>query len=127
MRPNIRDLSPHTPGLDERAGEEKLVLLDGNESPYNNPLNRYPDPLQRHLRREVARAKQVQEESVFLSNGSDEAIDLTFRIFCTPGRDNVVAMAPTYGMYKARADINDVGYRTVPLDERYQMSAKRML
>lgn len=127
VRPNIRALAPYSSARDEYAGAEAHVFLDANESPYNAPFNRYPDPLQRELKEKIAAVKEIAAEKIFLGNGSDEAIDLIFRIFCTPGRDNVVAPEPTYGMYAVCADVNDVEYRTVPLTENYGFSADALL
>jgi histidinol-phosphate aminotransferase len=103
------------------------VFLDANENPYNQPFNRYPDPLQLELKEALSKVKGVPAENIFLGNGSDEAIDLPYRCFCEPEKDNVVAIEPTYGMYKVCADINDVEYRPVLLDEHYQISADRLL
>lgn len=103
------------------------MFLDANENPYNQPFNRYPDPLQLELKEALSKVKGVPAENIFLGNGSDEAIDLPYRCFCEPGKDNVVAIEPTYGMYKVCADINDVEYRPVLLDEHYQISADRLL
>lgn len=127
VRPNIWKLAPYSSARDEYSGKEAHVFLDANENPYNNPLNRYPDPLQRDLKKEIAKVKRVGEHQVFLGNGSDEAIDLPYRIFCRPGVDNVVAIEPTYGMYRVCADTNDVEYRPVLLDEHFQMSADKVL
>lgn len=127
VRPNIWQLSPYSSARDEYSGHEAHVFLDANENPYNKPYNRYPDPLQRQLKHVIAGVKQVPEDCIFLGNGSDEAIDLVYRVFCEPGRDNVVAIEPTYGMYKVCADINNVEYRPVLLDEYYQMSADKLL
>ena len=126
-RPNIWCLKPYSSARDEYSGKEATVFLDANENPYNSPNNRYPDPLQRELKSLVARVKQVDPECVFLGNGSDEAIDLVYRCFARPGVDNVVAIEPTYGMYKVCADVNDVDYRPVMLDDHFQMSASRLL
>jgi histidinol-phosphate aminotransferase len=127
VRPNIWQLSPYSSARDEYSGHKAHVFLDANENPYNKPYNRYPDPLQRQLKHVIAGVKQVPEDCIFLGNGSDEAIDLVYRVFCEPGRDNVVAIEPTYGMYKVCADINNVEYRPVLLDEHYQMSADKLL
>lgn len=126
-RPNIWKLKPYSSARDEYNGVTASVFLDANESPYNSPNNRYPDPLQRDLKQELARIKQVRPECIFLGNGSDEAIDLVFRAFCEPGVDNVVAIDPTYGMYQVCADVNDVEYRKVLLDERFLFSADALL
>ena len=127
VRPNILRLTPYSCARDEFKGRDASVFLDANENPYNNPLNRYPDPLQEHLKQELAKVKGVPAEYMFLGNGSDEAIDLVYRIFCEPTRDNVVAISPTYGMYQVCADINAVEYRPVLLDEGFQLNADRLL
>ena len=126
-RPNIWNLKPYSSARDEYSGKEATVFLDANENPYNTPNNRYPDPLQRELKALISKVKGVREENIFLGNGSDEAIDLVYRCFARPGIDNVVAIEPTYGMYKVCADINDVEYRTVELDSEFQLSAERLL
>ena len=126
-RPNIWDLKPYSSARDEYKGAEATVFLDANENPYNNPFNRYPDPLQRDLKELLAPIKGVKSENIFLGNGSDEAIDLVYRAFCEPEKDNVVAIDPTYGMYKVCADVNNVDYRNVLLDENYQFSADKLL
>ena len=127
VRPNIWKLAPYSSARDEYSGKEAHVFLDANENPYNGPYNRYPDPLQRELKSMLKKVKGVSEENIFLGNGSDEAIDLAYRVFCNPGRDNVVAIAPTYGMYQVCADINDVEYRTVLLDENFDFQAEKLL
>ena len=127
VRPNIWKLSPYSSARDEYSGHDAHVFLDANENPYNQPYNRYPDPLQKDLKELVAKAKGVRTGQIFLGNGSDEAIDLVYRCFTRPQIDNVVAIEPTYGMYKVCADINDVEYRPVFLDDHFQMSAQKML
>ena len=126
VRPNIWSLSPYTSARDEYQGKDAKVFLDANENPYNDPVNRYPDPLQRDLKIRIADIKGVPTENIFLGNGSDEAIDLMYRIFCTPGVDNAVAIEPTYGMYGVCADINGVEYRRVLMDEKFQPSADKL-
>ena len=126
-RRNIWNLEPYSSARDEYKGVEASVFLDANESPFNAPNNRYPDPLQKDLKKRIAFLKKVRPEQIFLGNGSDEAIDLLFRVFCTPGTDNVVAIAPTYGMYEVCAHVNDVEYRKVLLDDAFQISAERLL
>ena len=126
-RPNIWHLAPYSSARNEYAGKEAHTFLDANENPYNQPYNRYPDPLQWELKRMISKVKDVAVEQIFLGNGSDEAIDLPYRCFCEPGIDNVVAIEPTYGMYRVCADINNVEYRTVLLDEQFQISADRLL
>ncbi len=127
VRPNIWALQPYSSARDEYHGHEAKVFLDANESPYNSPYNRYPDPLQHELKALVSRVKGVPPACVFVGNGSDEAIDLVYRVFCVPGRDNVVAIEPTYGMYAVCAAVNDVEYRCVQLDERFGFSADEIL
>ena len=126
-RPNIWSLAPYSSARNEYSGHVARVFLDANENPYNKPFNRYPDPLQKELKERISKVKGVHPDSIFLGNGSDEAIDLPYRCFTRPGIDNVVAIEPTYGMYKVCADINDVEYRPVLLDENYQMSADKLL
>ena len=126
-RKNIWSLAPYSSARNEYAGREARVFLDANENPYNEPYNRYPDPLQLELKAQLSKIKGVPADCIFLGNGSDEAIDLPYRCFCEPGKDNVVAIEPTYGMYKVCADINDVAYRPVLLDEQYQITADRLL
>ena len=126
-RPNIWNLAPYSSARNEYIGHVARVFLDANENPYNKPFNRYPDPLQKELKERISKVKGVHPDSIFLGNGSDEAIDLPYRCFTRPGIDNVVAIEPTYGMYKVCADINDVEYRPVLLDENYQMSADKLL
>ena len=127
VRPNIWSLAPYSSARNEYAGREARVFLDANENPYNNPYNRYPDPLQLEVKTAISKVKGVPVENIFLGNGSDEAIDLPYRCFCRPGVDNVVAIEPTYGMYKVCADINDIEYRPVLLDEHYQIKADQLL
>jgi histidinol-phosphate aminotransferase len=126
-RANIRALKPYSSARDEYKGATASVFLDANENPYNTPNNRYPDPLQWNLKLEISRIKKVAPERIFLGNGSDEAIDLLFRAFCEPRQDNVVAIDPTYGMYQVCADVNDVEYRKVLLDENFGFSADALL
>lgn len=126
-RPNIWRLKPYSSARDEYKGVEASVFLDANENPYNGPHNRYPDPLQCELKNELAKVKKVGSDHIFLGNGSDEAIDLVFRAFCEPRIDNVVAIDPTYGMYQVCAEVNDVEYRKVLLDEQFCFSADKLL
>ena len=127
LRPNIRALQPYSCARNEYSGHEAKVFLDANENPYNSPYNRYPDPLQGEVKQRLAKIKGVPEECIFLGNGSDEAIDLVYRCFCEPQKDNVVAICPTYGMYEVCADINNVEYRQVMLDEHFQVTAEKLL
>ncbi len=127
VRRNIWQLTPYSCARNEYSGGSASVFLDANENPFGAPYNRYPDPLQVELKREIARVKGVREENIFVGNGSDEAIDLVYRIFCEPRQDNVVAMAPSYGMYEVAADVNDVEYKRVMLRENFSLCADDVL
>lgn len=120
VRPNILALAPYSCARDEFKGQAS-VYIDANESPYDNGTNRYPDPLQLKVKALLSSLKGVSPEQIFLGNGSDEAIDLVYRIFCQPCQDNVVAISPSYGMYQVCADINEVQYRAVSLTDDYQL------
>ena len=126
-RPNIWSLSPYSSARNEYSGHTAHVFLDANENPYNAPLNRYPDPLQQEVKNKLEKIKGIPASNIFLGNGSDEAIDLPYRIFCEPKIDNVVAIEPTYGMYKVCADINNVEYRPVLLDDNFQTTSEKLL
>ena len=126
VRPNILALKPYSCARDEYKGEAR-AYLDANENPYNAPYNRYPDPLQLDLKAKIAKIKQVAVDNIFLGNGSDEPIDLVYRVFCEPSVDNVVAIDPTYGMYQVCADINHVEYRKVRLDDDFKLNADKVL
>ena len=127
VRPNILKLKPYSSARDEYAGKAAHVFLDANECPHNAPNNRYPDPLQWELKQKISACKGVAPERIFLGNGSDEAIDLIFRTFCTPGVDEVAAIAPSYGMYEVCADINNIRYNAIPLEEGYVFNAENFL
>ncbi len=128
IRPSIRELEPYSSARDEYTGHSAHLFLDANESPFNAPYNRYPDPLQRELKEKLAAQLGVGADSIFLGNGSDEAIDLIYRIFCEPGQHNVLAPEPTYGMYSVCAHINGVEYRSVPLNETdFTLDADKLL
>ena len=126
VRKNIFNLSPYSCARDEFKGEAS-VYLDANESPYNRKYNRYPDPKQEDLKKRISQIKKINPERIMLGNGSDEVIDLVFRIFCEPAVDNVVAIEPTYGMYKVCADINNIEYRKVELGKFFQPDAEKIL
>lgn len=126
-RKNIWQISPDETSLDNPGKDDARIFLDANEIPYNKPHNRYPDPWQTKLKATLSQVKGVAPENIFLGNGSDEVIDMVYRVFCEPRRDNVVAIAPTYGTYKARADVNDVEYRAVPLSEGFRLDAQKTL
>lgn len=123
-RENIKKLVPYSSARDEFSGEAK-VFLDANENSLGSPLakwyNRYPDPHQHAIKEEVSKIKGIATEHIFLGNGSDECIDLLFRCFCEPGKDNVVICPPTYGMYEVSANINDIAIKKAPLLESFQL------
>lgn len=125
-RPNIRSLAPYSTARDEYRGELG-IFLDANENPYDNGCNRYPDPRQRELKRRLSEIKGVAPEKIFVGNGSDEPIDLAFRVFCEPRLHNAVSIAPTYGMYKVAAAINDVPMREVPLEPDFSLDERKLL
>lgn len=126
LRRSVAALTPYSTARDEYEGELG-IFLDANESPYENGYNRYPDPHQKALKAQIAAIKGVAVENIFIGNGSDEAIDLIFRVFCEPREDNVVAIAPSYGMYKVAAAINDVEIREVSLGEDYSLPVEALL
>ena len=126
IRPNIWSLAPYSCARNEFTGEAS-VFLDANENPYNQPFNRYPDPLQLQLKEKIAALKGVRPTQIMLGVGSDEPIDLIFRIFCEPSKDNVVAINPTYGMYGVCADINNVEYKQVNLNADFTLDAAKVL
>ena len=127
VRKNILELKAYSSARDEYKGLRANVFLDANENPYNAPINRYPDPLQQDVKKKISALKSVPVENMFLGNGSDEAIDIIFRVFCTPKCDNVVSIEPTYGMYEVCANINDVEYRKVLLDDKFDFDADSLL
>ena len=126
VRENIWKLKPYSCARDEFKGEAK-AYLDANENPFNTLYNRYPDPLQWAVKEKIAELKYVKPSQIMLGVGSDEPIDLIFRVFCEPKTDNVVAINPTYGMYGVCADINNVEYRQVSLEADYSLNAEKVL
>lgn len=129
QRENIKTLRPYSTARDEFKGQAS-VFLDANENSFGSPLpanyNRYPDPLQLELKEAISKIKGVPIENTFLGNGSDEAIDLLFRAFCNPGKDNVIILPPTYGMYEVSANINDVEVRKVNLLPNFQLDLEKI-
>jgi histidinol-phosphate aminotransferase len=125
IRPNIKTLVPYASAREEFEGMAD-VFLDANENSLGSPVaqayHRYPDPYQRELKQALAKIKQVPEEQIFLGNGSDECIDLIYRCFCEPGKDNVIICPPTYGMYEVSADINNIEVRKALLTSDFQLS-----
>lgn len=125
-RPNIREMKPYSSARDEFHGSAS-VFLDANENPYNAPYNRYPDPMQWRLKEKVAEVKGVSKECILLGNGSDEPIDLVMRAFCEPGRDSILTLDPTYGMYEVAASINQVACRKVRLTPDFQIDLPALM
>ncbi len=125
VRPNIWALKPYSSARDEFSGSEG-IFLDANESPYGT-LNRYPDPHQKELKAALSAQKDVPAENIFIGNGSDEVIDLIYRVFATPGKDSVLICPPTYGMYEVSANINDINVVKVPLLDDFQLNMDAVL
>ena len=130
VRQNIRILQPYSSARTEYSGEAS-IFLDANENSYGSPLsenyNRYPDPLQWKLKQDLSKIKGIPPQNIFIGNGSDEVIDLAFRIFCEPGKSSVITCPPTYGMYKVCANINDVKVKQVNLTQEFQLDVERIL
>src|ERR671921_1194235 len=124
LRENIRKLVPYSSARDEFKGDAN-IFLDANENSFGSPLikwyNRYPDPLQWKVKEKLSEIKSVPVPNIFLGNGSDECIDILYRSFCEPGKDNVIIVPPTYGMYEVSANINDVQIRKAPLLDDFQL------
>jgi histidinol-phosphate aminotransferase len=125
VRPNIKTLKPYSSAKDEYTGAAK-ILLDANENSLGSPLtkwyNRYPDPYQKQLKEKLAFVKQIAANQIFIGNGSDECIDILFRTFCEPGKDNIIICPPTYPMYEVSANINDIAVQKAPLLSDYQLN-----
>lgn len=126
VRPNIASLQAYSTARDDCKGSPD-IFLDANESPYDTGFNRYPDPGQHALKRRISELKGLPTENIFIGNGSDEVIDLAYRIFCEPGIDNAVIISPSYGMYGTAADINGVSRRDVQLGKDFSLSAHDVL
>lgn len=123
VRENVKKLIPYSCARDEFKGKTG-VFLDANENPYGS-LNRYPDPYQQELKAAISKVKGIEEEKIFLGNGSDEIIDLCFRIFCNPGIDKALTFTPTYGMYEVSASVNDIEIVKIPLNNDFQIDIKK--
>jgi histidinol-phosphate aminotransferase len=123
VRENVLKLSPYSSARDDFKGKSG-IFMDANENPYGN-LNRYPDPYQKELKSLISKVKEIEEEKIFLGNGSDEIIDLTFRVFCRPGVDKALTFTPTYGMYEVSASVNDVGVIKIPLNDSFQIDLRK--
>jgi histidinol-phosphate aminotransferase len=126
LRKNIQTLKPYSSARDEYTGEA-MVFLDANENPFNEPYNRYPDPLQKEVKEKISALKKIESQNIFLGNGSDEPIDLMIRAFCEPGTDNIISLNPTYGMYQVAADINNVEVKKISLTESFDLNNEEIL
>ena len=126
LRENIKNLKPYSSARDEYSGDA-MVFLDANENPFNEPYNRYPDPLQKELKQKISELKNIAAGQIFLGNGSDEPIDLLIRAFCEPGIDNIVTINPTYGMYQVSADTNNVEVKKVSLTADFELEPGKVL
>ena len=129
IRDNIRAIKPYSSARDDfkDVSTNDMVFLDANENPFENGVNRYPDPLQKNLKKIVSKIKKIGEESIFIGNGSDEVLDLIVRAFCEPNKDNIITLPPTYGMYGVIAEINAIENRKVLLNNDFQPEVKNIL
>ncbi|MEP3571382.1 MAG: aminotransferase class I/II-fold pyridoxal phosphate-dependent enzyme, partial [Flavobacteriaceae bacterium] len=128
VRETVKGLKPYSSARDEYVSDgSKMIFLDANENPFENGLNRYPDPQQRSLKTLLSEQKQVPEQNILLGNGSDEVLDLIFRAFCEPNQDNIITLPPTYGMYKVLAGINAIENREVLLTSDFEPDVLRVL
>jgi histidinol-phosphate aminotransferase len=128
-RENIKSLKPYSSARDEYkdATSAEMIFLDANENPFENGVNRYPDPQQNNVKALLSEIKGIGKEKILLGNGSDEVLDLIFRAFCEPNRDNIITLPPTYGMYAVLANINAIENRTVLLTEEFQPKVDQIL
>jgi histidinol-phosphate aminotransferase len=124
VRENVRNLTPYSCARDEFKGNA-AIFMDANENPFGT-LNRYPDPYQRELKTAISKIKGIAEEKIFLGNGSDEIIDLCFRVFCNPGTDKTLIFTPTYGMYEVSASVNDIEILKIPLTENFEINISKV-
>ncbi|MDE3740390.1 histidinol-phosphate transaminase [Maribacter polysaccharolyticus] len=128
VRENIKGLQPYSSARDEYVSDgTEMIFLDANENPFENDVNRYPDPQQRNLKAVLAKQKGVQVDNLLLGNGSDEVLDLIFRVFCEPNVDNIISLPPTYGMYKVLSGINAIENREVLLTKEFQLDVPQIL
>lgn len=126
IRPDLLGMKPYSSARDEYEGDASL-FLDANENPFNNGVNRYPDPLQKNLKKRIAEIKGVRPEQIFLGNGSDECIDLLFRLLCRPGIDKAASISPSYGMYAVSARINQIELVDILLNEDFSLDVDRVI
>lgn len=129
VRKNVKSLKPYSSARDEFEDFDtaNMVFLDANENPFENGVNRYPDPQQNSVKQILAKQKMINQNQILLGNGSDEVLDLLFRAFCEPKKDNVISLPPTYGMYGVLSNINDVENREVLLSEDFQPQIEKIL
>ncbi|SEQ44840.1 histidinol-phosphate aminotransferase [Hyunsoonleella jejuensis] len=128
IRPNVKVLKPYSSARDEYQGNsDAMVFLDANENPFENGVNRYPDPQQRSVKSLLSEIKGIPQQNILLGNGSDEVLDLIFRAFCEPNEDNIITLPPTYGMYSVLANINAIGIKTVQLSANFQPKVDEIL
>ncbi|GAA4937347.1 histidinol-phosphate transaminase [Algibacter agarivorans] len=128
IRPTIKALKPYSSARDEFQGNSgDMVFLDANENPFENGVNRYPDPQQRTVKSLLSKIKDIPQQKILLGNGSDEVLDLIFRAFCEPNRDNIITLPPTYGMYSVLANINAIEIKSVQLDENFEPKVDEIL
>ncbi len=128
IRENVKRLSPYSSARDEfEQFTRPMIYLDANENPFSNGMNRYPDPQQKELKSIIADKNNVQKENILLGNGSDEVLDLVFRAFCEPNRDNIITLPPTYGMYGVLANINAIENREILLSDEFQPDVDAIL
>lgn len=128
LRENIKSIKAYSSARDEYVSNgSEMIFLDANENPYENGVNRYPDPFQRSLKEELAKIKGISSDQILLGNGSDEVLDLIFRAFCEPNKDRIISMPPTYGMYQVLADLNAVQVEQIPLSEKFLIDTKAVL
>jgi len=128
IRDNIKLLKPYSSARDEYQDvSNDMIFIDANENPFDNGVNRYPDPQQTKVKEQLANIKEVQTNQILLGNGSDEVLDLIFRAFCEPNKDNIITVPPTYGMYKVLANINAVEVKKIVLDHNFQPQVDRIL
>ena len=129
IRENIKSLKPYSSARDEYKDltTAEMIFLDANENPFENGVNRYPDPQQHKVKDLLSKIKGIDKKNILLGNGSDEVLDLIFRVFCEPNVDNVITLPPTYGMYSVLANINAIENRTVLLTEDFQPKVDQIL
>lgn len=128
IRPTIKALKPYSSARDEFQGNsDAMVFLDANENPFNNGVNRYPDPQQRTVKALFSKIKNIPQQNILLGNGSDEVLDLIFRAFCEPNQDNIITLPPTYGMYSVLANINAIDINSVQLNGNFQPKVDEIL